>query len=128
MILDTLPMADTPPSFPFTGFVFNINSRAQAHLDPGDHSICVVVPIGDFVHGELVLDELGLVIALQSGEAIAFRSNCVTHYNLDFEGRRVSLALQTDRGLTQGPARLDQARKLNRVHSLDQVVNQLVER
>lgn len=102
---DTVPLFDTSAAYPFTGFVFNLNSRSQGHLDGKDWSICIVIPIGEFDRGELVLEELGLVLCLNSGDCIAFRSQLITHYNLDFIGRRVSIACQTDRELRHIPAR-----------------------
>ena len=69
-----LPLYDTSVAYPFTGFVFNVQSRADGHVDANDRGIYLVIPIGEFEHGELVLEELGVVLGLQSGEAIAFLS------------------------------------------------------
>jgi hypothetical protein len=89
-------MYDSSAAIPFTGYVVNINCRTNAHSDPGDKAVCVVIPIGLWDGGELVLDELGLVLDLKQGHAIVFKSQYITHYNLDYKGKRISVVLQSD--------------------------------
>lgn len=76
--------------------VLNINCSTNIHRDPKDQTLCIVVPFGDFVGGELVLEELGLVLQLTHGDIIAFLSGHVSHFNLHFEGQRGSFVLHSD--------------------------------
>jgi hypothetical protein len=91
-----VPMFHKHHAYPFTGFVVNVSCRSEVHKDAKDRCMCVVIPIGQYDRGELVIEELGLVVDLRPGQFLAFKSKYLTHYNLDFEGRRVSIVLQTD--------------------------------
>lgn len=81
---------------PFTSLVMNLNVRTEAHRDKWDKSLCLVLAIGDFSGGALVLKEQGLVFELRNGDFAVFRSSESTHFNLDFTGRRASFVMQTD--------------------------------
>jgi hypothetical protein len=54
-IAQALPSGEMAPCHPFTGFVVNINVKSNAHRDPGDFKICVVIVLGEHEGGELVL-------------------------------------------------------------------------
>jgi len=41
--------------------------------------------------------EPGLVLRLRSGDAVAFPSHKVTHFNLNFKGKRASLVFHSDK-------------------------------
>ena len=43
-----------------------------------------------------MLDELGLVIRLHSGHPLLFRSCDITHFNMPFTGKRISLVFHSD--------------------------------
>ena len=49
---------------PFLGLVINLNVATAAHRDSKDDSVCLVLAIGDFEGGDLLLYEPGLVIPL----------------------------------------------------------------
>ena len=82
---------------PFSGFVINVNVATKVHRDSHDLTACVVLAIGDFSKGELVLKEPGLVIPLRSGDAVIFPSGDISHFNLAYEGQRASLVLHSDK-------------------------------
>ncbi|KAG2158724.1 uncharacterized protein EDB93DRAFT_1245956 [Suillus bovinus] len=96
-VVSMLPGNHSPPFAPFISLVTNINVRTKAHRDGQDRHLCLVIPIGHFQGGALCLLENGLVLELRSGDVVLFRSSEVTHFNLDYNGARVSPVFQTDR-------------------------------
>ena len=96
-----LPCNNQAISAPFLGLVINLNVVTAAHRDSKDESICLVLAIGDFEGGELVLYEPGLVIPLRNGDFIVFCSCDITHFNLHYKGRRASVVLHTDREMVK---------------------------
>ena len=94
---DRLPLKGLSPSYPFSGYVVNINVCTLMHQDMMDARICVVIALGDFEGGQLVLVEPGLVINLKAGEGVAFDSRRITHLNLYYKGKRMSLVLHSDK-------------------------------
>ena len=96
LFAEALPGKEASPTFPFSGFAVNINVVTRAHRDVKDETLCVVLVVGSFDGGELVLWEPGLVLELQNGHAVAFPSMEITHFNLHFKGKRASLVLHTD--------------------------------
>lgn len=66
-------------------------------MDTGDVDICIVMPIGSFKGGELALHEAGLVLEMVEGDILIFPSWRITHFNLHFEGVRLSLVLHSDK-------------------------------
>ena len=94
--VDTLPSNEFSPIFPFSGLVVNVNVATRAHRDSGDLSLCLVLEISDCEGGELCMMEPRLVLRLRSGDAVAFPSHKVTHFNLNFKGKRVSLVFHSD--------------------------------
>lgn len=97
LYVDVLPGDAFSAPHPFTSFVLNINVSTKAHRDGHDLLACLVMPIGDFTEGELVLNEPGLVVPLISGDMMVFPSCDITHFNLDYEGERASLVLHSDK-------------------------------
>ena len=81
---------------PFVSLVVNINVRTEAHQDKWDKTLCLVLAVGDFSAGGLVLKEQGLILELRSGDFAVFRSSETTHFNMDYTGRRVTFVMQTD--------------------------------
>ena len=61
-LVNALPKGYTPPASPFLSLVANLNIHSEAHRDANDKNICVVILIGDFEGGLLVLLEQGLVL------------------------------------------------------------------
>jgi hypothetical protein len=94
---DSLPNAENATAHPFTGIVININVATLGHRDRKDKMICLVLPIGDYIGGELCLYEPGLVLQLKSGDMVIFPSHKYTHFNMDFEGIRASIVLHSDK-------------------------------
>ena len=81
---------------PFTGLVVNINAYTLGHRDSKDFILCILIPIGDFVGGEICLYEPGLVFPVTNGDFFAFNSPRATHFNLPYTGQRASLVLESD--------------------------------
>ena len=48
-----------------------------------------------------MLYELGIVVALCSGDIFMFESCSITHFNMPYTGYRGSLVLQTDAAITR---------------------------
>jgi hypothetical protein len=94
---DILPHDEPSPAYPFTGVVVNLNVSTLGHRDKGDKNWCVVVCVSDCEGGALVCYELGLVIELQCGDAVIFRSADITHFNLHYLGRRASVVFHSDK-------------------------------
>ena len=99
-----LPNHSTSAVHPFLGLVLNFNIASQAHRDAKDDSICVVIPIGEFLGGALCLVELGIVLPLRHGDFTVFPSCDITHFNLHYSGRRCSIVLHTDREMAKWTA------------------------
>lgn len=83
-------------TYPFPGFVLNLQVATEAHTDTNDDTICVVIPFGDYTGGELVLHEAGIVLELVEGDILIFPSYRLTHYNLHFKGVRGSVVMHSD--------------------------------
>ncbi|KII92930.1 hypothetical protein PLICRDRAFT_82571, partial [Plicaturopsis crispa FD-325 SS-3] len=81
---DALPMGAPSAAYPFSGMVLNFCVSTDAHLDPWDDHICVVIPLCTFEGGELGLHEPGLVLEGSAGDVIVFPSCHITHFNLHF--------------------------------------------
>ncbi|PPQ74329.1 hypothetical protein CVT26_004246 [Gymnopilus dilepis] len=95
----SLPGNAFSPAYPFGGFVVNLNASTRIHRDHNDaEDICVVIVISEnCIGGGLVIMELGLVIDLENGDSVIFRSSQLTHLNLHFRGVRASLVFHTDK-------------------------------
>jgi predicted 2-oxoglutarate/Fe(II)-dependent dioxygenase YbiX len=95
-VVHSLPGNSRPPVAPFVSLVVNINVHTEGHRDRKDLVLCLVIPIGEFEGGELVMYEQGLVVELRSGDFIVFCSAETTHFNLEYTGQRASFVFQTD--------------------------------
>jgi hypothetical protein len=96
MTARAIQFEEAAPSYPYTGFVINLDVMTQAHRDHKALKGCIVMAFGDFRGGELVLYEPGLVVELKNGDMIVFPSEKITHFNLHFEGRRGSVVFHSD--------------------------------
>lgn len=95
--VDVLPGNQFSPAYPFGGFVVNLNVATRAHRDHKDfRRLCLIIVISDCKGGELALVEPGVVLELQSGDMVLFRSADLTHFNLDFQGFRASMVMHSD--------------------------------
>ncbi|KAJ6497291.1 hypothetical protein C8R45DRAFT_1211230 [Mycena sanguinolenta] len=94
---DALPMHTASPAYPFGGFVLNLHVATWAHQDHGDKDLCIVIPFGNFKGGELCLYEVGFKFDLRMGDILIFPSCDITHFNMDFSGKRGTLVLHSDR-------------------------------
>ncbi|KAJ6471175.1 hypothetical protein DFH09DRAFT_1344293 [Mycena vulgaris] len=92
-----LPLNERSAAHPFGGFVINISARTDAHRDIFDKLFCIVIPFGRWKGGELCLYELGFVFRLHPWDMLVFPSCDITHFNLDFEGTRLSIVLHSDK-------------------------------
>jgi len=87
------------PLHPHTSFVLNINAITHGHRDDKDAGSCIVIPVfllDGMIGGELVLEELGIIINFMPGDILLFKSKHISHYNLHFKGVRLSLVIQSD--------------------------------
>jgi len=100
-VVEILPGKPDSPVAPFVSLVLNLNVTTLAHLDGKDFVLCLVLAIGDFEGGGLVLGEQGLVIEARNGDFVAFCSSKTTHFNLKYEGERASMVLHTDKGFVK---------------------------
>lgn len=64
-----------------------LNVLTKPHRDTKDLKLCVVIPVGGFVRGQLVLVEPGIVVPLRPGDLMISPSCSFTHLNLDYVGR-----------------------------------------
>jgi hypothetical protein len=92
-----LPGGEVSPVAPFLSLVVNLNVSTMGHRDRFDKDICLVLPLGDFTGGALVMFEQRLVLELRSGDFSIFRSAETTHFNLRYEGRRASFVCHSDK-------------------------------
>jgi len=97
-LVELLPGKPDSPVAPFLSLVININVATLGHQDTKDKLLCLVLAVGRFTGGGLVLKEQGLVVELRHGDFIAFTSADTTHFNLEYVGERCLLVLHTDRG------------------------------
>ena len=63
-----LPGKPDLPVAPFLSLVINVNVTTLAHRDAKDKLLCLVLAVGNFTSGELVLYEQGLVLELRNGD------------------------------------------------------------
>lgn len=62
-----------------------------------DREGCAILVIGTFKGGELVLYEAGIVFELLNGDLFVFPSKDISHFNLHYEGVRLSLVMHSDK-------------------------------
>ncbi|KAJ3110737.1 hypothetical protein HDU96_006297 [Phlyctochytrium bullatum] len=84
-----------------TTMAVNFLCRSYSHLDSQDKSdgMCIVMPVGEFTEGELVLVNCGYQLQLEKGQPAFFRSSFITHFNRPFKGTRHSIVLYSDRNV-----------------------------
>lgn len=68
----------------------------DAHRDGKDYDLCVVTSVGEYEGDDLILYELGFVIANKPGKMLGFNSKRITHLNTHIKGVRVSIVSQSD--------------------------------
>jgi hypothetical protein len=68
-----LPGGEVSPVTLFLSLVVNLNVSTLGHRDRFDKDFCVVLPLGDFRGGALVMFEQRLVLELRSGDFAMFR-------------------------------------------------------
>ena len=84
--MEILPGKPDSPVSPFLSLVLNANVSTLAHLDGKDFVLCLVLAIGEFLGGGLVLGEQGLVVEARNSDFLAFCSESTTHFNLKYMG------------------------------------------
>ncbi|KAG2035959.1 hypothetical protein BDR03DRAFT_1012081 [Suillus americanus] len=97
-LVELLPGKPDSPVAPFLSLVININVATLAHRDAKDKLLCLVLAVGHFTGGGIVLKEQGLVVELRHSDFIAFTSADTTHFNLEYVGERASLVVHIDGG------------------------------
>ncbi|KIM53620.1 hypothetical protein SCLCIDRAFT_138648 [Scleroderma citrinum Foug A] len=95
--IDMLPGASHSPFSPMSSLVVNLNISTLAHRDSFDKELCLVMPVGEFDGGALVLVEQGLVLPLRNEDITVFWSAETTHFNMTYSGRCCSFVMQTDK-------------------------------
>jgi len=86
------------PAYPFAGFVVNFNVSTKVHRDWTDLKFCVVLVISeDCEGGDLCFMEPGIRLELQNGDMVAFPSHSISHFNMDYIGKRASIVFHSDR-------------------------------
>ena len=98
-LVETLPLNEWMPAYPFSGIVINVNTATCTHRDKADEQFCMVPTVSQCEGSALVLHESGIVVESSNGDCIGFPSVTQTHYNLDFNGLRASLVFHTDKDL-----------------------------
>lgn len=93
---DRLPGDELSAAYPYGGYVINLNVATKIHRDSKDQEICTVFPVSQAVGGDLGLLEAGILLALQTGDSVDFKSVEQTHFNCHFVGKRASIVLHTD--------------------------------
>jgi len=96
-LAQNLPGGEVSPVAPFLSLVVNLNVSMVGHRDRLDKDLCLVLPLGDFIGGALVMFEQCLVLELRSSDFTLFCSAETTHFNLRYEGRRASFVCHTDK-------------------------------
>jgi len=91
-----LPAGDQSPTFPFAGYVVNINVCTTIHRDRMDKLLCLVLALQDCEGGDLGIMEAGVCIQLRSGDMVLFRSHKFSHFNMHYKGRRASIVFHSD--------------------------------
>ncbi|KAJ8583716.1 hypothetical protein M405DRAFT_716847, partial [Rhizopogon salebrosus TDB-379] len=83
-LVEILPGKPDSPVSPFLSLVLNANVSTLAHLDGKDFVLCLVLAIGKFLGGRLVLGKQGPVVEARNGDFLAFCSESTTHFNLKY--------------------------------------------
>lgn len=98
LFADVLPADASSPAFPFSGFVVNINVTTRIHRDGKDLNFCVVLVISsdDCEGGDICFLEAGVKLGLRNGDFLVFPSTVLSHFNLHFKGKRVSVVMHSD--------------------------------
>jgi len=97
-LVEILPGKPDSPVTPSLSLIININVVMLRHRDAKDKLLCLVLVVGCFTGGGLVMKEQGLVLDLEHSDFAVFASGNTTHFNLNYVGKRVSLVLHTDGG------------------------------
>ena len=59
--------------------------------------MCVLLFLGDWKGGDLILFEPGLRFKVSRGDILMFPSAKIMHFNMHYEGLRLTLVFHTDR-------------------------------
>ncbi len=94
--VDIYPNNVYSPCYPFSGFVININARTQTHRDAKDQEGCLLLCIGHYEGGGLILVEGKLVVETDQGVLIVFPFGHFTHLNEHYVGFRSSIVIHSD--------------------------------
>jgi predicted 2-oxoglutarate/Fe(II)-dependent dioxygenase YbiX len=69
----------------------NYNITTKFHIDLSDEGMCVIVPVGEWEGGELIIPQLGIKINLVKGQVVMMRSSLLVHGNYIARGFRIGL-------------------------------------
>ncbi|KAF6752555.1 hypothetical protein DFP72DRAFT_904088 [Ephemerocybe angulata] len=95
--VDLLPGQQNVACYPFPCLVVNFNVATRLHRDVGDDNFCITVGFMEGSGGDLCLMEPGIVCKSRPGDVFAFRSSRMSHFNLDYVGKRISMVFHTDK-------------------------------
>jgi len=73
-LVEILPGKPDSPVTPFLSLIININVATLRHRDAKAKLLCLVLAVGHFTGGELVMKEQGLVLDLEHGDFAVFAS------------------------------------------------------
>ena len=79
----------------FSTLFINVTCGTKVHRDSKDYGYCVVIPLGEFSGGDLLLRASEVRFILQPGDFLMFKSSQLYHEVTDFDGLRSSLVLTT---------------------------------
>ena len=100
--MESLPFHHQASIAPFGGFVLNIRACTKAHWDHLDaQNICVLLFLGNWKGGDLILYEPSLRFTVSRGDILMFPSAKIMHFNMHYEGLRLTLVFHTDRDSKQ---------------------------
>ncbi|KAF6749075.1 hypothetical protein DFP72DRAFT_1073634 [Ephemerocybe angulata] len=89
--VDVLPGKQAVACYPFPCLVLNFNVAMRIHRDVGDDNFCITVGFSEGSGGELCLQEPGIKCHSRPGDVFAFRSSRISHFNMDYVGKRISM-------------------------------------
>lgn len=73
--------------------IVNLVRCSTCHLDPKDDEWCILIILGHFVGGDIVLPAFGMAFEMPGGTIFILRSKYLEHFNTPWMGIRHSVVL-----------------------------------
>lgn len=93
---DILPADGIAPTYPFGGWIVNLNISTLIHCDYQDLKLCLIVVASDCEGGDLCLEKPRIALELKNGDMVIFASSKLSHFNSHFNGKRASLVFHSN--------------------------------